>query len=88
MLVVTHIFLMEGIDVLFVNISDDRIDANLADKPLVYKSLPHGQLLLLKLEEVSALCICHDFRVDNFGIFDATAFEVVVVGNNSHLVLY
>ena len=78
---------MEGLNVLFVNIRDDRLDSNLSIDVLVDEARPHGQILLLKLDEVSALCICCDFRVDELGIFDATAVEVVLVGDNQHLVL-
>ena len=54
-LVVPHVFLMQGFYVLLVNVRDNCIDASLADDLLVYKALPQGQLLLLKLEEVYSL---------------------------------
>ena len=86
-LVVPHVFLVELLDVLFIDVRDDLLDADLADNLMVDKACPHGQMLLLKLEEVSALRICRDLRVDEFGIFDAAAFKVAVVGDDPHLVL-
>ena len=51
------------------------------------KACPQGQILLLKLEEVSALRVRHDRQVDDFGLVDATAVKVVVVRDDPHLVL-
>ena len=54
-LVVSHVFLMQGFYVLLVDVCGDCLDANLADNILVDKACPQGQMLLLKLEEVSEL---------------------------------
>ena len=69
------------------DVFDDHFDANMANDLLVDKARPHGQLLLLKLEEVSDLCICRDWPAEKFRIFYATAVKVVVVRNDPHLVL-
>ena len=78
---------MEGLNLLFLNICDNVIDANLADNLLVDESRPHGQVLLLNLEKVSALHTCCDQQVEEFRIFDATAVKVLVVQDDPHLVL-
>ena len=78
---------MEGLYLLLVEVLYNCLDADLADNLLVNKALPQGQLLLLKLEEVSALRVCRDRRVDEFGIADETSVKVVIVCNNLHLVL-
>ena len=78
---------MEGLDILFVDVRDDPLDADLDNNLLVDKAHPYVQLLLLKLEEVYALRFCCDFRVDEFGYFNAAAVKVVVVGENPDIVL-
>ena len=78
---------MEGINVLFVDVCDNRLDAELADDLLVDKAFPQCQLILLNLEEVSVLCVCCDLWVYEFGLVDATAAKLVVVCDNPHLVL-
>ena len=60
---------------------------DLANNILVDEARPQCQLLLLKLEEVSAFCVCRDHWVDEFGLVNATAVKVVVVCNDPHLVL-
>ena len=55
LLVAPHVFLVEGIDVMLVNVCDNCLDIDLADDLLVYETRPHGHLLLLKFDEVSAL---------------------------------
>ena len=54
-LVVPHVFLMQGFYVLLVDICGDCIDADLSKDLLLDNARPQGQLLLLKLEEVSDL---------------------------------
>ena len=78
---------MEGINVLFVDVCDNRLDAELADDLLVDKAFPQCQLILLNLEEISALFVCFYLWVYEFGLVDATAVKVVVVRDNPHLVL-
>ena len=87
MLVAPQVLFIEGLNILFVDVQEDRLDADLADNLLVDEARPQGQIILLKLEEVSALRIYRDLRVDKFGFVDATASKVVIVRDNPHLVL-
>ena len=86
-LAVPNVFLMEGLNVLFVDVCENRLDSDLDVNILVDESRLQGQLPLLKLEEVSSLCVCRDHRVDKFGIVDATEVKVFVVRNDPRLVL-
>ena len=85
--VVYHVFFVEGLDLLLVDIHDDRLDAHLVNGVMVCVVRPHIQLLLLEFEEVSPFGITLDFRVDKVGIYDTVSVKVIVLGNNENFVL-
>ena len=85
--VVSHVFFVEGLDVLLVNVHDDCLDAHLVNDLLVDVLRSHSQPLLAELEVVFPFGIILDFRVDKIRLSDTAAVEVIFIGNDAHFVL-
>ena len=85
--VLSHVFFVEGLDVLLVNVHDDCLDAHLVNDLLVDVLRSHSQPLLAELEVVFPFGIILDFRVDKIRLSDTAAVEVIFIGNDAHFVL-
>ena len=75
--VLSHVFFVEGLDVLLIDVRDNFIDAHLVNKLMVDVVRPHGQMLLLDFEEVPPFGIILDRRVDKVGLSYMDTVEVI-----------